>query len=50
VGLKALGVWIDRVEVLLRSFASYRSHDEYDRNAITHVTSGSAVLAGLNLR
>jgi hypothetical protein len=49
VGLKAGGVWIDRVEALLRFFASYKSHDEYDRNAITHVMVCSAVLPGLLL-
>jgi hypothetical protein len=34
------------VRALQRFFATYRSHDEYDRNAITHVMACSSLLPG----
>jgi hypothetical protein len=37
IGLQAAAAHLDRVEQLDRFFASYRSGDEYDRSAITHV-------------
>lgn len=37
VGLQSAGVWEDRVEKLNTFFAGYRSGDEYDTEAITHV-------------
>lgn len=37
VGLQAAGTWDDRVERLNAFFETYRSQDEYDRDAITHV-------------
>jgi hypothetical protein len=37
IGLQAVGASAERVERLNRFFESYRSGDEYDRNAITHV-------------
>ena len=37
VGLQAVGAHQDRVDRLNRFFETYRSGDEYDTNAITHV-------------
>jgi hypothetical protein len=37
IGLQAVGLWPERVQRLNECFASYRSGDDYDRNAITHV-------------
>jgi hypothetical protein len=37
IGLQAVGARADRVERLNRFFQTYRSGDEYDTNAITHV-------------
>lgn len=37
IGLQAVGAQLDRVAKLERFFAGYRSGDEYDTNAITHV-------------
>lgn len=37
IGLQAHGLWPERVRRLNEFFAAYRSGDEYDRNAITHV-------------
>lgn len=37
IGLQSVGAHPERVQKLNRFFASYRSGDEYDRNAITHV-------------
>jgi hypothetical protein len=37
IGLQAVGARPDRVERLNRYFQTYRSGDEYDSNAITHV-------------
>jgi len=46
VGLQSVGAWPDRVAKLNRFFASYRSGDEYDRNAITHVMNCSSWFPG----
>jgi hypothetical protein len=37
IGLQAIGLWPERVRQLNEFFTHYRSGDEYDRNAITHV-------------
>ena len=37
IGLQAAEAWPERVEQLNRYFQTYRSGDEYDTNAITHV-------------
>jgi hypothetical protein len=42
IGLRAVGAMPERVERLRRFFASYRSGDEYDMEAITHVMACSA--------
>lgn len=49
IGLQAAGEWPDRVHRLNRYFESYRSGDEYDREAITHVMACSSHLPGLLL-
>jgi hypothetical protein len=36
-GLQSVNAWPDRVRALNRFFETYRSGDEYDRDAITHV-------------
>jgi hypothetical protein len=46
IGLQAVREHPDRVAALNRYFASYRSHDEYDRNAITHVMGCCSLLPG----
>jgi hypothetical protein len=46
VGLQAVDVMPDRVDRLDRFFASYRSGDEYDTAAITHVMACSSALPG----
>lgn len=46
IGLQAVGAHPDRVAALNRWFASDRSHDEYDRNASTHVMSCCSLLPG----
>ena len=46
VGLQAAGAWPGRTEAILRCFDAYRSHDEYDREAITHVMGCVARLPG----
>jgi hypothetical protein len=46
VGLQAVGAHLDRVRALQRFFATYRSHDEYDREAITHVMACSSLFPG----
>ena len=49
VGLQAVGETPQRVERLNRFFDSYRSHDPYDRDAITHVMACSSHFPGLLL-
>jgi hypothetical protein len=46
IGLQAAGLWPDRVARLHAFFARYRSGDEYDRNAITHVMRCCALYPG----
>ena len=49
VGLQAVGAMVDRVTSLNAYFEGYRSGDEYDRAAITHVMACSSHLPGLLL-
>ena len=49
VGLQAADAWPERVERLTAYFDRYRSSDEYDREAITHVMACSSHLPGLLL-
>lgn len=46
VGLESWQRWPDRVELLNSYFESYRSHDEYDREAITWVMACSSHFPG----
>jgi hypothetical protein len=46
VGLQAVGAHPERVRALQRYFVTYRSNDEYDRDAITHVMACSSLLPG----
>ena len=46
IGLQAAGAHPDRIARLNRFFASYRSGDEYDRNAITHVMACCSLFPG----
>jgi hypothetical protein len=50
VGLQAVGAMPERVGQLNRFFESYRSRDEYDSAAITHVMSCSSHFPGLMIR
>jgi len=50
IGLQAVGAHPHRVVALQRFFAAYRSHDEYDWNAITHVMACSSRVPGRLLR
>jgi hypothetical protein len=50
IGLQAVGVHPNRVAALQRFFATYRSNDEYDTNAITHVMACSALVPGRLIR
>jgi hypothetical protein len=50
VGLQAVGAMQDRVERLNDYFDLYRSGDEYDRAAITHVMACNSRFPGLLLR
>jgi hypothetical protein len=50
VGLQAVGAMQDRVLRLNSYFETYRSGDEYDRAAITHVMACSSHFLGLLLR
>jgi hypothetical protein len=49
IGLQTVGVWPERVDALNAYFDTYRSGDEYDRNAITHVMACSSHFPGLLL-
>ncbi|WP_261320945.1 hypothetical protein [Rhizobium leguminosarum] len=49
VGLQAIDRWPERVDRLNAYFDVYRSHDEYDREAITHVMACASHLPGLFL-
>jgi hypothetical protein len=46
IGLQSFGEWPDRVEALNAYFDRYRSGDEYDREAITHVMACSSHFPG----
>ncbi len=46
VGLQAVGTYMDRCEALNHFFQTYRSGDEYDRAAITHVMGCSSWFPG----
>lgn len=46
MGLQAVAAHPERVCALQRFFASYRSNDEYDQNAITHVMACSSLFPG----
>jgi hypothetical protein len=46
IGLQAVGAGRDRVDALNRFFATYRSGDEYDREAITHVMACASWFPG----
>jgi hypothetical protein len=50
VGLQAVGAMQERVERLNDYFETYRSGDEYDRAAITHVMACNSHFPGLLLR
>jgi hypothetical protein len=50
VGLQAVDAMPERVDALNAYFETYRSGDEYDRNAITHVMACSSHFPGLLLR
>lgn len=50
VGLQAVAQWPERVDQLNRFFGNYRSHDHYDRDAITHVMACSSHFPGLLIR
>lgn len=46
IGLQAVGAMPERVARLNQFFANYRSGDEYDRNAITHVMGCCSLFPG----
>jgi hypothetical protein len=46
MGLQAVNVGADRVARLNHFFETYRSQDEYDLNAITHVMACTSHFAG----
>ena len=50
LGLQAVGVMAERVGVLNQFFEPYRSGDQYDTSAITHVTACTSHFPGLMLR
>jgi len=50
IGLQAVAAHPERVRALRRFFATYRSNDEYDRNAITHVMACSSLFPGKLIR
>ncbi|HEU5285904.1 MAG TPA: hypothetical protein VFU20_05260 [Sphingomicrobium sp.] len=50
VGLQAAGRWPERVDKLNAYFETYRSGDEYDREAITHVMACNSHLPGLLIK
>ncbi|CAN7757712.1 hypothetical protein LJR245_006991 [Rhizobium leguminosarum] len=49
LGLQAVNQWPERVDRLNTYFDVYRSNDEYDREAITHVMACASHLPGLFL-
>lgn len=50
LGLQAVGEWPDRVKQLNAYFETYRSGDEYDQNAITHVMACTSHFPGAFIR
>jgi hypothetical protein len=50
VGLQGVDAWPERVQRLNAYFETYRSGDEYDRAAITHVMACNSHFPGLLLR
>jgi hypothetical protein len=50
LGLQAAGVWPERVERLNETFETWRSGDEYDREAITWVMACTAHMPGAFLK
>ncbi|HUM16704.1 MAG TPA: hypothetical protein VL086_13505 [Candidatus Nitrosotalea sp.] len=46
IGLQAVGARMDRVDRLNAYFSGYRSHDDYDTDAITHVMACASLLPG----
>ncbi len=49
-GLQAHQLWPERVNKLNNFFESYKSHDEYDRNSITHVMHLNSLMPGVFLK
>ena len=50
VGLQSLGLFPDRVQKLNQFFATYKSHDEYDTNSITHVMHCTSIFPGVFIK
>ena len=50
LGLQAVDHWPDRISRLNDYFEVYKSGDEYDREAITHVMACTSHLPGRFLR
>jgi hypothetical protein len=50
IGLQAVGAWPGRVAAQQQHFETWRSGDEYDSNAITHVMACCSRLPGLLLQ
>lgn len=50
IGLQAVGARPEPVRRLLRFFATHRSHDQYDSDAITHVMACASLFPGRLLR
>jgi hypothetical protein len=50
IGLQAIGAQPEPVRRLQRFFATYRSHDQYDSDAITHVMACASLFPGRLLR
>ena len=46
IGLQAIRTWSEREHARQQFFATYRSHDRYDRDAITHVMGCSSCVPG----
>lgn len=47
LGLQSWDKWLNRVKSLNNFFEDYRSGDEYDTNAITHVMACTSHFPGL---
>ncbi len=46
-GLQSVKLWPERVSMLNNFFEDFKSHDEYDRKAITHVMHLNSLLPGV---